>query len=154
MKEVAITRGQIMLVDDCDYAFVEPFHWIYAHSTNTGYAQASIGGNIVGAHRYILGYPNSCIDHIDGNGLNNQRSNLRVCSWAQNAQHCHKRADNQSGYRGVSKQRNGWVANIRHDGIKHYLGYYHSAILAALVYDEAAKKYHRDFASLNFKEVN
>ncbi len=154
MKEIKMSNGKVMLVDDGDYNLMSRFHWSWFKSRNTYYAQADVGGKCrILAHRLLLGARlGELTDHIDGNGLNNQRSNTRLCSRSQNCQNTKRRIDNSSGYRGVHRLAKGFVARIRVDGKRHYLGYFIMAIDAARAYDLAAKKYHGDYASLNFKE--
>jgi len=91
------------------------------------------------------------IDHINRNGLDNRRSNLRFATIAQNAWNSRRRK-NRSGYKGVwyAKDKGRFRAAIWHNNKREYLGYFNSKIDAALEYDRAAKKYHGDFASLNF----
>jgi hypothetical protein len=94
------------------------------------------------------------VDHIDGNGLNNTRANLRICTIAENVRSSRRRTDNGSGYKGVGfhKASGKWVARIVTNGEKMYLGLYESPEQAAAVYDLAAHKYHGEFARLNFPE--
>lgn len=95
------------------------------------------------------------VDHKNGNTLDCRRSNLRICTNAQNNQNKKKHRDNISGYKGVSFFRWGnrskrWKANIFAHG-KHYrMGYFHTAKEAAKAYDIMALKLHGEYASLNF----
>lgn len=152
MKEIKMSKGKVMLIDDSDYGLMSRFAWSWFKSRNTYYASTDIGGRCrILAHRLILGAKQGQLtDHIDGDGLNNQRSNIRLCSRSQNCQHTKIRMDNRTGYRGVHKLAKGFVAKIRSNGERHYLGYFPTAIEAAQVYDIAARKYHGDYASLNF----
>jgi len=91
------------------------------------------------------------IDHINGCGLDNRRANLRLASAAQNAWNSGKRNPN-SGYKGVwfARDKNLWRAAIVCNGRRIHLGYFNDKCEAAKAYDMAAKKYHKDFAVLNF----
>lgn len=95
------------------------------------------------------------VDHIDGDGLNNQRSNLRICNKQQN--NFNRRPISKSGYKGVSlcKRDNTYVAYIKKGDYRKNLGSFpptdEGAKLAAKCYDNAAKKLHGQFAYLNFK---
>lgn len=95
------------------------------------------------------------IDHINGNGLDNRKCNLRICTNTQNQYNASIRKDNTSGFRGVCWNRgsNKWQAYMRVNGKQTSLGLFTCLIKAAKTYDEAAKKYHKDFANLNFKEI-
>jgi hypothetical protein len=91
-------------------------------------------------------------DHIDHNGLNNTKRNLRLCTKQQNAINQRPRKDGSSKYKGVCwhKRNKKWQARIHHSGRYYHLGTFKSQRAAALAYDSAARKYHGDFACLNF----
>jgi hypothetical protein len=106
-------------------------------------------------HRLIMGEPPAAmIDHRDGDGLNNSRANLRICTPSQNQQNRKHQALNTSGYRGVTyhKRLARWQAQLGHDGRKHYLGVFHNPIDAARAYDLKAVEHFGEFANLNFPE--
>jgi hypothetical protein len=91
------------------------------------------------------------VDHIDHNGLNNTRANLRLCSQAQN--NCNKPSRyGASKFKGVcwNRARKKWVASIQHNGKRYDLGYFTDEIAAARAYDKKAAELHRQFACLNF----
>jgi len=94
---------------------------------------------------------NFVIDHINRNGLDNRRANLRPATVAQNAWNSRRRK-NRSGYKGVwfARDKGKFHAAIWHNNKREYLGYFDSPISAAKAYDLAAKKYHKEFAVLNF----
>ena len=121
-------------------------------------------------HRCLLHLDNTRFgDHIDGNGLNNQRSNLRSVTNQENLKNRCSSKNSTSKYLGVSvhtqinkyfnKKNNelktsmsiAWVSNISFNGKAIRLGRFKDEILAAKAYDEAAKIYHKEFANLNFK---
>lgn len=89
---------------------------------------------------------NEYVDHIDGNPLNCVRDNLRVATPYQNAINVRRHRDNQSGFKGVSKSHSKWMANIRVDGIKKYLGTFETPEEAHAAYCRAAEKHHGEFA--------
>ena len=93
------------------------------------------------------------VDHINHNGLDNRKANLRPATAAQNAWNADK-PKGRSGYKGVSfnKRLGLWLVTITCCGERQYLGCYRDKHQAAKAYDEAAKKYHGEFASLNFPE--
>ena len=111
-------------------------------------------------HRYVLdlasnsgsGHNQHVVDHIDGNGLNNSRSNLRICDRTQNCYNRKPRSNSQTGYRGVGKiGKNTWCARITpRDQKQTIIGYYKTAEEAAYAYDEKAKQLFGEFAKLNF----
>jgi hypothetical protein len=104
-------------------------------------------------HRVIMNAPSGMlVDHRDGNGLNNQKSNLRICNRKQNQQNRPMNSNNKSGYKGVcwNKRSNKWRSGIRVDNKDIFLGSFFCLVKAAKAYDEAAKKYFGEFAYLNF----
>lgn len=157
-KKIALTQGKFALVDDRDWEWLSQWKWYAMKHGNTWYAARKESGvfrKTVLMHRAIAGPSNDKeTDHQDGNGLNNVRSNLRVCSKAENLRNQRLPRNNSSGFKGVSwKQKNQkWVANISSDGKKIHLGYFESPKEAALAYDFAARKMFGDFARTNFKD--
>lgn len=93
------------------------------------------------------------IDHRNGNGLDNQRHNLRHCTHAENLTNRGVTRDNTSGFKGVSWNKGDrlWRSQMSINGKKTYLGSFFCIIKAAKAYDEAAIKYHGEFANLNFR---
>lgn len=159
-KQIPLTQGKFAVVDDQDYEWLSQWKWHYSHSRNTGYAvrweKAGKGKQAkIRMHRVILRAPDDAlVDHIDGDGLNNQRSNLRLCSLIDNARNSSGAKGSTSVYKGVSwdKQSKGWRSTIYADGKTHHLGIYLDEVFAAKVYDLAAKAHHSDFARLNFPD--
>lgn len=139
-----------MLVDDDEYELMNLFKWNF----DGKYAQCRIGGLHFRAHQIVMGFPENCdIDHINGNRLDNRKENLRTCSRSQNAQNA-KKKQGISVFKGVSfDKRIGrskkWVASIKTNYKKIFLGTFLFEIDAAKAYNEAAMKYHGEFARLN-----
>lgn len=109
-------------------------------------------------HRLIMNVSDGKIkiDHIDGNRYNNKKSNLRLCSNAENNRNTSKRITNKSGYKGVSweKRFSRWRATITFEGKQIHLGTYKDITEAAIAYDKKAKELFGEFAWLNFRNEN
>jgi len=155
MKEIQLTRGKVALVDDEDFEWLNKFNWIAAKRKFTYYANRSVrkgGCRVIAMHRLILGIEDSKIhgEHRDGDGLNNQRYNLRQATSAQNQ--ANRGSFGKSIYKGVYKMNNrpGFISKISHERKSQYLGYFRSDKKAAKAYDKAAFKLYGEFARLNF----
>ena len=104
-------------------------------------------------HRVIMDAPKGMdVDHINGNGLDNRKENLRICTRSQNLHNSKKPSTNTSGYKGViwNKQCRKWQAKIHTSGKTRHLGLFVGILDAARAYDEAAVTDHREFARGNF----
>jgi len=163
MKEIQLTQNRIALIDDEDYDKVNTHKWcaqrIDKISRSDYYARTSdkIGNKrtVLYLHKLIIGKPpkNMVIDHIDGNTLNNQKSNLRFVTCSQNAQNQKTQGNKISKYKGVhvNKRDKLFFATIWVNGKSKYLGSRKDEIAVAKLYDEAALKYFGEFAYINFK---
>jgi hypothetical protein len=101
-------------------------------------------------HRSIIGAkPGQIVDHIDGDKLNNQRSNLRLCTHSENVKNRKVSKHSKSGLKGVRKHKNKWSATITSDKVIYRLGQYDTPELAHAAYCEASKKLHGEFSRLN-----
>lgn len=160
MAEILLTHGLVTVVDDGDYEWLNQWKWFAEKHGQTWYVKRRqyLGGGraneksrSVYMHRVIMGEPVGQVDHEDRNGLNNVRLNLRVATVAQNQFNQGKKSNNTSGYKGVSfcKQTGLWAASIGVTGRKVWLGRHLTPEQAAAAYDEAARKYHGEFARLN-----
>lgn len=161
-KQIELTQGKVALVDDADFERLNQFNWHARKSstTDTFYAirNVSVGPykqRTVLMHREILSVPTGMFpDHIDGNGLNNQRVNLRVCTHKQNSYNQAGKRGGSSRYKGVSWNKGGrkgkWQTEIKIGDQRIYLGKFDSEIEAAKAYDAAARKHFGEFARCNF----
>lgn len=158
MKKIPLTQGKYALVDDTDYELLKQHTWFVHKGLYSHYAVRNEKDDIgkfrfVWMHREIMQTPDGFLtDHIDGNGLNNQRTNLRVCTAQQNQ---HNRAPHKncsSKYKGVSWKNSGkkWVVRIHHNYQSKHVGVFADEIEAARAYDKAAKEAFGEFARLNF----
>jgi hypothetical protein len=156
---IALTQGQRAVVDDCNFELLNRFTWRASKSGKTYYAQRhcpSIGSRAHMHHDvlFLAGIAAPRVDHIDGDGLNNQLSNLRPATNAENMWNRGRTRKNSSGYKGVyaAKEDGLWRAVIRCNGKQHHLGYFDSAEEAAAAYDQAAVQLHGQFARTNGME--
>jgi hypothetical protein len=155
MKEIQLTQGQVALVDDDDFESVNKYKWYayYDKRWDVYYAQRKENKKTIRMHRVIFGITNSKvhIDHIDHNGTNNQRYNLRICLGSENQINRRKWAGS-SKYKGVCFFRRDlkWFAYITSEGQQIHLGSFDNEIDAAFAYDNASKRLHGKCALLNF----
>lgn len=167
MKIIYTAKREEIFVDDSDYEFLNQFTWYVKYYKHTSYAKT--GHSEISMHRMILGLndPKVLVDHKDKNGLNNQRDNLRIANKSTNAMN--KIANGKIPYKGVSirsqKQKyfhkgtgeyryantkDSIVVRIKVNGKSIFVGSGYSTLEeAALAYNEAAIKYHGEFAVLN-----
>jgi hypothetical protein len=155
MKTIELTQGQVALVDDEDYEELSKHKWsaCWHPHARTFYAARHSGKTTMPMHCQIMGERRGQkIDHIDHNGLNNQRYNLRACTNGQNIANSRKHRDGYSRYKGVCKDWDGkgWRAQITVNGIKRHLGRFMDEESAARVYDQALREAWGDFALTNF----
>ena len=149
MKTIPLTQGKVAIVDDADYERVIHHKWCY---DSGGYATASVSGKQQRMHRFILNAKRGeHVDHVNLDGLDNQRSNIRICNNSQNHANTRLRSDNTTGYKGVSfiKRDNIFQAKIEVNGHHVNLGSFADPKEAAKKYNEAAVKHFGEFARLN-----
>lgn len=155
--ELAITKGKCVLVNEGDAETVGMFNWHASASTagRTCYAKAYVTGRSASyLHRVILCFPLLPVDHINGNGLDNRRQNLRLCSQHQNSCNWSHVPGGTSLFRGVIKVKNRWQVHISHKMKSIYVGSYTTELAAALAYDAEAYRLRGEFAILNFPPKN
>lgn len=151
--------GVFAMVDDADFEALNQWKWSAEKREGTFYAVRSVRGQdgkktTIRMHRQIAATPDCGeVDHADGNGLNNQRKNLRPCSVAKNQQN-RVRSRGVSQFKGVlwDKSHCCWKAKIIVDGKRFVLGSFPTEEAAARRYDQAAKAHFGEFARLNFPD--
>lgn len=147
---VTLTSGCEAIIDVSDVGLVSEFNWYTRKSRKTMYAAKNIYGSrsSIGLHRFLLGDPKGLeVDHIDMNGLNNRRENLRVATRKQNAANTKTPKNNTSGYKGVSWSNGAkkWAAQICVDGKNIKLGTFSDPKDAYLAYCDAVCRYRGEF---------
>ena len=157
MKEIQLTQGYIAQVDDEDFEYLSQFKWHACKNGKNIYAERSYfkdGKSYhIFMHREIIKAGKGIeIDHAKGNGLNNQKSNLRECTHSQNLMNSSKYKNATSKFKGVyfDKKAKKWIARLSIDGKNKYLGCSLSEIEAAKMYDMKAKEIYGDYARLNY----
>lgn len=157
-KFIPLTQGKFAIVDSEDYEKLNKWKW---HYSSHGYARRfqhiswdNINkiqkGTQLFMHRLILNAPKGKdVDHINGDRLNNQKSNLRICNRSETCQNRGIRRDNKVGIKGVKKSGNKWEAYIKVNQKTKSLGVFIDKLDASKTYNEGAKKYFGEFARLN-----
>jgi len=151
--QIPISRGYFVTIDKEDHERVTQWKWTALPAPRTVYARRNVLGpngkqKSLYLHRFIMQAQDGCdVDHIDGNGLNCTKANMRICSRAQNAQNQKKRRDNSSGLKGASWQKNAkkWQANITFEKRQYWLGLFDTKEEAHAAYLAAAKLLHKEF---------
>ena len=153
---VPLTKGLEAIIDAADVGLVDGFNWFAHTQTHTSYARRQIyfgsKTHTVYMHRAILGLSDGVEgDHIDGNGLNNRRSNLREANRAQNNQNRRRHKNNSSGIKGVRfHEKSGrWLAKIHFNGKSLHLGSFLSEEEASSAYSRESDRLHAEFKRQN-----
>jgi hypothetical protein len=147
---------RLLLLDDQDAHYYFAHTWHLTAGRHTLYVKRTFQRpgfkKNIALHREIVGAIGPVIvDHINGNGLDNRRANLRVCRHRENLRNQPPRGERTSQYKGVYwvPSRKKWAVTMNVNGKTKAFGRYRSEQEAALAYNRAAKKYHGDFAWLN-----
>jgi hypothetical protein len=150
---VALTKGFVAVIDASDVGIVAGYNWTALVKANVVYAKRAIkvDGHYVTVrmHRELLDAPDGIlVDHRDGNGLNNRRKNLRLSTNSQNLCNRGSQRNGTSGFKGVTRHKlaGKWMAQIKQNGRRHYLGLFDKPEDAAAAYKTAAEALHGEFA--------
>ena len=154
MREISLTQGKVAIVDSEDFEYLSQFKWHAVKLGHNWYANRNI--------KTLDGYINQRMqwdilgknaDHKNGDGLDNRRDNLRICTKAQNNRNQRRVPTELSPYKGVKRKgyryRTMWEAQIKVKARPVYLGLFGTAEEAALAYNWAALIYFGEFALLN-----
>jgi len=161
MVEVPLTKGKVALIDDEDAPTVLAYKWTAMHvpRSKKWYARRGFKGSdgkqkTMLLHRFILGAPSDKqVDHINNDGLDNRRANLRLCTNAQNHHNMGLTTRNKTGFKGIMRKSNGrYLVHVRAQNKVYHVGTFRTAEEAARAYDSKAKELHGEFARLNFPE--
>ena len=152
MKKIKLTQNQYALVDDEDFEMVSKYKWYY----NKGYARRVFGKRPnrkwIFMHRFIMNpIKKVFLDHINGVGIDNRKSNLRFATNSENMRNRKIHKNNTSGHKGVywDKEKNKWRVTIKCNNKKFYFGYFTNVLDASKAYNQGAKTLFREFARLN-----
>jgi len=152
-KLIPLTQGKFAIVDAEDYEELSRYKWHVNKGGRTDYAKSQKKGKAIKMHRLLMRAPKGLfVDHINHNGLDNRKSNLRLCTRIENLRNQLPRRGGASQYKGVGwhKKSKKFVARIYMEGKRMHLGYFDDEIEAAKAYDKKAKELFGEFAFLNF----
>jgi hypothetical protein len=155
VRYIPLTQGRFAIVDAEDYDRLSQYKWHAAKSRETYYAHRGSNGKTISMHREIMRAPKGSIcDHKNHNGLDNRKSNLRLCTNAQNQYNKAAKKGCASRYKGVIPREDykRWRAKICFGYKRIHLGYFPDQIKAASAYDDKAAELFGEFANLNFPE--
>ena len=162
-RRIRLTQGKYAIVDPDDYFRLNGYKWNAHRDYNTSYARRKFTRKDgkrrnCSMHREVIKVPdNMFVDHINRNGLDNRKANLRPATVSQNARNCAKsrRRTFCSRFKGVTWHRGKklWQTKIVLNQKHIYIGSFKDELQAAKAYDKAAKKYHGEFAVLNLPET-
>jgi hypothetical protein len=149
---VPLTQGCEAIIDVEDIDVVQGFNWTAVKGGRTFYACRMSRGKHIAMHRAVISAPSDKhVDHINGNGLDNRKANLRLATRSQNKHNAQRRVDNPSGYKGVRayKDTGKFQARITSHGKQYHLGYFPTALEAFEAYKKASAELHGEFGRLS-----
>jgi hypothetical protein len=145
-KQIQLTKGQFATVDDSDFEYLNQFKWHLVEKTHKFYAYRrdyslnKTKGIMISMHRVIMNAkPGTIIDHINQDGLDNRKENLKFVSKSQNAFNSGIKSHNTNGFKGIEKSGTKWRASIKIDGIRFRSDNFVSKEEAAQAYNKLAK---------------
>jgi len=145
-----ITQNKQVIIDE-KFEYLSGYKW---HLSAKRYASRrdKKTGKMVSMHREIMkAKDNECVDHINGNGLDNRIKNLRLCTHQENIRNKKMPSHNTSGYKGVTwdKQMKKWRVQVKHSKTNSYVGLFNNIIEASNAYDKRAREVFGEFARCN-----
>lgn len=163
MKLIPLTQGKFAQVDDDDFEELNKFKWTLTKCDNSFYAlrtiyEGRISKGVYGKqkkiylHRQIMNAPSDkLVDHKDGDGLNCQKTNMRLATKSENQRNKKPKTNGTSEYLGVcwSKKENKWLAQINIPNVRKRIGVFKSEENAAIAYNILAEKHYGEFANIN-----
>jgi len=159
MKKITLTQGKHAIVDDEDFKELNRHKWCankFGHSfyaCRGMYDPKTQKTKTILMHRVILDAPTGTIcDHVNRNGLDNRKTNLRFCTKEQNSHNSKINIKNKSGYKGVSwdKNRKKWVVRMKINGFYKFIGRFTDKEKAIGAYHSRARKNHGEFFIDNY----
>src|SRR3990167_473031 len=149
MTELKLSKGKVAIIDDEDFEKVSQWRWCAFWNGWKWYVKRTYKKNsVIYLHRFITDAPKGVeVDHKNGDGLDNRKENLRVCTRTENSRNRAQQKNNTSGYKGVSwnKERRKWDAKIK-VGKKHvFIGRFKTKEEAARAYDQVAMINFKDY---------
>jgi len=151
-KSIELTEGEKVIVDSEDYERLSKYKWYLMKGKNNMYVFSRVNEKTVYMHRFIMNVDNkgTCIDHIDGNTLDNRKKNLRECSYSQNMWNL-KKIYGKSKFKGVTfvPSKKKWGARICVNGNGYQLAWCKEEEDAAIYYNVAAQLFFGEYAHLN-----
>lgn len=158
-KAISLTKGEFAIIDTEDLPLVTQHSWYVKEYARLKYAVREVksGGkkHTIKMHRAIAkANPGEAVDHINGNGLDNRKSNLRICTGSQNAMNQRPQLGRTSKYKGVyrHKGKNKWIASIGINRKVKSIGSFNTELEAAKAYDNEARKLFGEYARVNFPD--
>ena len=152
-KQIPLTRGYVATIDDDDFDLIRGFRWVVVAGKGLAYATTYSWEAdkyiSTGMHRMIMGLKRKdgkTIDHIDGNGLNNCRANLRVCTHSENVKNRKVGSNSSTGVKGVTLCRGRYRVRIKVDSVRISIGHFDTVEQAFDAYKAAAIRLHGEFA--------
>lgn len=154
MKQISLSKGLFAKVDDIDFDYLSQWKWC-ANSNGYAVRNQTFPRKTILMHRIVTNAQGDFeVDHINGDRLDNTKSNLRICTHKQNTQNRPANHNNPNGYKGVTYTTRGggkYDAQIKVNGKHIYLGRFSNPEDAARSYDKAAIKHFGKFAQTNFE---
>lgn len=152
-REIVLTRGAVAIIDEKDYEEVSKFKWCYdgRYASRGLYDRSTKKRSMQRLHTFLMNTPKGMnVDHINGNKLDNRRSNLRICSHNQNLWNYGKHRDNGTGYKGVilDKRYSRYQARIQVNKITYSSPWFDTPEEAHKAYKQLSKTHHGEYSNV------